>query len=108
MSRYLPGDVILVPFPFAGEPGAKLRPALVIAVAASGDPVCCPVRSSERPGACCIPIGIDDFATGGLDLFTASFVQADTVRTIRAGTVVRKKGRITAEYLTVIVRVAKK
>lgn len=108
MPSYIPGDILLVPFPFAGEPGAKLRPALVIKLAGSGDPVCCPVRSSERAGARCIPLGIDDFATGGLDLFSVSFVQADTVRTIRAGSVVGKKGRVTPDYLAGIMQIARR
>ncbi len=100
MSSYLPGDVLLVPFPFSGEQGNKLRPALVIGLSLSGDPVCCPVRSSPRAGALCVPIGIDDFASGGLDLFSESYVQADTVRTIRNCLVVGRKGRVTPEYLT--------
>ncbi len=108
MSSFLPGDVILVPFPFTGETGAKLRPALVIALAESGDPVCCPVRSSERAGACCIPISIDDFVAGGLDLFSVSFVQADTVRTVRAGSIVAKKGRVNKDYLAGIERVVRR
>lgn len=108
MSSFLPRDVILVPFPFAGEPGAKLRPALVIALAESGDPVCCPIRSSDRAGACCIPIGIDDFVAGGLDLFSVSFVQADTIRTVRAGSVVGKKGRVTTDYLAEIGRIVRR
>ncbi len=99
MSRYAPGDVLLVPFPFAGESVAKLRPALVIALDAGRDPVCCPIRSTARAGTPCIPIGINDFASGGLDLFFESYVQADTVRTIRSGAVVGKKGQVTPEYL---------
>jgi len=99
MSRYIPGDVILAPFPFAGERRKKLRPALVIATGPSGDPVCCPVRSSERAGACCIPLTFDDFASGGLDLFSESFVQADTVRTVRSSSIAGKKGTVTKEYL---------
>ena len=106
MSSYCPGDVILAPFPFAGEHGNKLRPALVIGIVA-GDPVCCPIRSNPRAGAICIPVGIDDFASGGLDLFSESYVQVDTVRTIRTGTVVAKKGRVLPEYLAQIIAARK-
>ncbi len=99
MSRFNPGDVLLVPFPFAGESVSKLRPALVIALDGNGDPVCCPVRSSPRAASPCVPIGIDDFVSGGLGLFSESYVQADTVRTIRSGAVAGKKGTVTREYL---------
>jgi mRNA interferase MazF len=99
MSRYNPGDVLLIPFPFAGEAGAKLRPALVVALDPDGDPVCCPIRSSPRAGTPCIPIGIDDFASGGLDMFSESYVQADAVRVIRSGGVVGKKGTVSREFL---------
>ncbi len=99
MSRYCPGDVLLVPFPFAGEPNAKLRPAIVVSVSARGDPVCCPIRSTPRSGIFCLSIGIDDFKTGGLDLFTESYVQTDTVRVIHCGTVAGKKGIVTARFL---------
>lgn len=102
MSRYQQGDVLLVPFPFAGETGVKVRPALVIALDRSGDPVCCPIRSSRRAGAPCIPIGIDDFDVGGLDLFMESYVQADTVRRIPSGSVAGKKGRVTPVYLSMV------
>jgi mRNA interferase MazF len=108
MSRYAPGDVLLVPFPFAGEDGTKLRPALVIALDAAGNPVCCPIRSTARPGTPCMPIGIDDFSAGGLDLFHESYVQADTVRTIRSGEVVGKKGEVAPEYLAGIIPLIRK
>lgn len=98
MSCYGPGDVLLVPFPFAGGSGTKLRPVLVVALDPDGDPVCCPIRSSQRAGTFCVPIGIHDFASGGLDLFSESYVQADTVRAIRSGAVVGKKGTVTREF----------
>jgi mRNA interferase MazF len=99
MSRYNPGDVLLVPFPFAEETALKLRPAIVVALGTNGDPVCCPIRSSLRAGSPGIPIGIDDFMTGGLDLFSESYVQTDTVRLIQCGTVAGKKGVVTREFL---------
>jgi len=79
MSHYVPGDVLLVPFPHEGEP-TKVRPAIVIATQPGGDLCLCLIRSNPRGGATCIPISIDDFDEGGLDLFSESYVQTDTVR----------------------------
>jgi hypothetical protein len=55
-----------------------------------------------------MPIGIDDFSAGGLDLFHESYVQADTVRTIRSGEVVGKKGEVAPEYLAGIIPLIRK
>jgi mRNA-degrading endonuclease toxin of MazEF toxin-antitoxin module len=101
MSRYVPGDVVLVPFPHEGEP-TKVRPAIVIAVKPNGDLTCCPIRSTPRAGALCIPISIDDFSEGGLDLFLESYVQIDTVRIVKSGAVIGKKGRVISEFLEMV------
>lgn len=102
MSRYVPGDIVLVPFPLEREQIAKVRPALVIATRSDGDLCCCPIRSTTRAGTLCIPITIDDFVTGGLDLFSESYVQTDTVRSVRNGAVKGKKGRVTGEFLRMV------
>lgn len=101
MSRYLPGDIVLVPFPHEKERRVKVRPALVIATRSDGDLCCCPIRSTPRAGTSCIPITIDDFVTGGLDLFSESYVQKDTVRRVRIGTVIGKRGRVDEEFLRI-------
>jgi mRNA-degrading endonuclease toxin of MazEF toxin-antitoxin module len=101
MSRYTAGDVILVPFPHE-EATAKVRPVIVIATQQNGDLACCPIRSAPRTGSACIPITIDDFDEGGLDLFSKSYVQTDTVRTVRNGAVVAKKGRVTQQYRAMV------
>jgi len=100
MSRYVPGDVILVPFPHEGE--TKIRPAIVISVKPDGDLACCPIRSTPRMEATCIPISLHDFSKGGLDLFSESFVQIDTVRTVKIGVVTGKKGEVTEEFLETV------
>jgi len=102
MSSYVPGDVVLVPFPHDGERDIKIRPALVIATRPDGNLSCCPIRSTPRAGTLCVPITIDDFVTGGLDLFSESFVQIDTVRRVHIGTVIGKKGRVTGEFLRMV------
>jgi mRNA-degrading endonuclease toxin of MazEF toxin-antitoxin module len=103
MSRYVPGDVLLVPFPHEGEI-TKVRPAIVIATQPGGDLCLCPISSNPRAVATCIPISIDDFDEGGLDLFSESYVQTDTVRIVKSGMVIGKKGQVTRDFL---VRVGK-
>jgi mRNA interferase MazF len=98
MSRYVPGDVLLVPFPHEGET-TKIRPAIVIATQPGGDLCLFPIRSTPRVGAMCTPISIDDFDEGGLDLFSESYVQADTVRIVKSGLVIGKKGHVTRDFL---------
>jgi mRNA-degrading endonuclease toxin of MazEF toxin-antitoxin module len=101
MSRYVFGDVILVPFLYEDET-AKVRPAIVIATQSDGDLICCPIRSSPRAGALCIPITIDDFDEGGLDLFSESYVQTDTVRMVKSGAVIGKKGQVTEDFMEIL------
>jgi len=103
MSRYAPGNIILVPFPHEGE-NRKVRPAIVIATQPNGDLCLCPIRSSPRSGITFIPISINDFVDGGLDLFVESFVQTNTVLTVKSGAVIGKKGRVTEEFLRMVRR----
>ena len=39
---------------------------------------------------------------GGLDLFLESYVQIDTVRIVKSGAVIGKKGRVTSEFLEMV------
>ena len=96
------GDVILAPVPFDERRGAKTRPVVVVSARENGDVRVCPVSSKPPSGAPCIPIGLDDFSEGGLDLFSESFVLTTKVSVIRAGDVIGKKGRLTADAIDMI------
>jgi mRNA interferase MazF len=50
----------------------------------------------------CTPIGLDDFAEGGLDLFSESFVLTSKVTVLRASDVIGKKGRLAADAIDAI------
>jgi len=102
MGRYVRGDVILAPIPFKGRGEAKTRPAVVVASGDDGSLFVCPVSSKISPDKRCIPLGIDDFATGGLDLFKESFVLAGKTQIIRTNSVIGLKGRLTSEVLETI------
>jgi mRNA interferase MazF len=58
------GDVVLLNFPFSDLSGAKLRPAVVLAVLDQGDFVACQVTSRQAVNAVALSAG--DFVQGGL------------------------------------------
>ena len=103
MGRYLRGDVILAPVPFEERGGAKTRPAIVISAADNGDVQICPVSSRPPADAPCVPISLDDFSEGGLDLFAESYVITTRVRTIRSSEVAGKRGRLTPECIALVI-----
>ena len=106
MGRYLPGDVILVSAAIDDRSGRKIRPAVVVVAGDSGEITVCPVSSKPSSDGICIPLSIDDFATGGLDLFSESYVLASKVLAIRSGGVIGKRGRLVPESLSAILSVA--
>ena len=103
MGRYLRGDVILAPVPFEERGGAKTRPAIVISAAENGDVQICPVSSHPPTDAPSIPISLNDFSEGGLDLFEDSYVLTTRIRTIRSGDVAGKRGQLTLECIASII-----
>lgn len=102
MGQYLRGDVVLTSVALDDRSSAKIRPAVVIATGDAGMIHVCPVSSrppSDAPG---IPISLDDFSEGGLDLFGESYVMTSRVLTLSSGKVMGKKGRLTHESLAEI------
>ena len=94
MGRYLPGDVVLVSVALDDRSSAKTRPAVVITERADGSVSVCPVSSKPPNDAPCIPLSIDDFETGGLDLFSESYIMVTRVRVVRSGDIIGKRGRM--------------
>jgi mRNA interferase MazF len=94
MGKYLPGDVVLVSIAIDDQSGAKTRPAVVIAAREDGSVSVCPVSSKPPNDAPCIPLSIDDFETGGLDLFSESYIMVTRVRVVRSGDVIGKRGHM--------------
>ncbi|MFA6225452.1 MAG: type II toxin-antitoxin system PemK/MazF family toxin [Methanoregula sp.] len=103
MVCYLQGDVILAPVAFEERGGAKTRPAVVVSASENGDVTICPVSSRPPADAPCIPISLDDFSEGGLDLFEESYVLITRIHTIRSGEVVGKRGRLTQECIASVI-----
>jgi len=102
MSHYSRGDVVLAPVPFEERNGAKNRPAVVIFATAEGKVYVCPVSSKPSTDAPSLPISLDDFSAGGLDLFSESYVLTSRVSVIGNGEVIGKLGRLTSQTITEI------
>ena len=97
MGQYVRGDVILASVSMDEKSPAKTRPAIVVRAGTAGEIRVCPVSSKPPTDAPCIPISLDDFSQGGLDLFGESYVMISRVLTLRSGDVIGKKGRLTQE-----------
>ncbi len=102
MSHYSRGDVVLAPVPFGERNGAKNRPAVVIFATAEGKVYVCPVSSKPSTDAPSLPISLDDFSTGGLDLFSESYVLTSRISAIGSGEIIGKLGRLTCQTITEI------
>jgi hypothetical protein len=106
MGLYCRGDVVIAPVAFEERSGAKTRPNVVIGTGDSGKVYLCPVSSKPPSDAPYVPISLDDFSEGGLDLFSESYVLTSRVRVIRSGEVIGKRGQLTEESISsILIRV---
>ena len=96
MTRYFPGDVVVASMDMGGPGGRKTRPAVVIAESGKNRFLLCPVTSRRPEGSDFFPLGLDDFETGGLDLFEESYVLVSNAETIEGRYIHGKKGRLTS------------
>jgi mRNA interferase MazF len=97
MGQYICGDVLLASVALDNRTAKKTRPVIVIRTDADGTVHICPVSSKPPTDAPSLPLTIDDFATGGLDLFSESYVMTSRITTIRSSEVIGKKGRLTPD-----------
>lgn len=102
MGQYRKGDVLLASVALDSRTPPKTRPVIVVSTCEDGTLRICPVSSKPPTDAPCLPIGIDDFSQGGLDMFEESYVMTSRVVTLRAGEIIGKKGHATPEYLAEI------
>jgi len=101
MSRFVRGDVVLVPLRIGGAGPEKVRPALV--VGKEGErlrviPVSC-TPSRDTPSVSLAPM---DFSEGGLDIVRESFLLPAHAAWVFTKAVIGKKGRVTQEYLSLV------
>ncbi len=99
MGSYQRGDVVLVPVQIRESGERKVRPAVVVKADEGGDLVICPVSQKPAFDAPSIPIGLPDFAEGGLDLFSESFVLTSHPCRVKPTVVRGKMGRLREEVV---------
>lgn len=99
MGSYRRGDVVLVPVRIRESGERKVRPAVVVRADEGGDLVVCPVSQKSSFDAPSIPISLRDFAEGGLDLFSESYVLASLPCRVQPAEVRGRKGRLREEVV---------
>jgi len=102
MGRYASGDVVLAAMCIGGGGARKVRPVVVVSSGETGSLLICPVSSSPSTDGVSIPLSLDDFARGGLDLFQESYVLTAYPFTVRPAGVVAKKGSLLPETVAAI------
>jgi len=91
MGQYTRGDVVIAAVAIDERSAAKTRPAVVIGTGTQGEVYLCPVSSKPSSDAPSVPISLDDFFSGGLDLFGESYVLISRVHRIPCREIVGKK-----------------
>ncbi|NYT20467.1 MAG: type II toxin-antitoxin system PemK/MazF family toxin [Methanomicrobiales archaeon] len=94
MGSYRSGDVLLAPVRMDRTLTGKVRPVVVIGAGENGMLFVCPVSSRPPSDAPAVPLGLDDFAEGGLDLFRESFLLSTIICRISIADVIGMKGRL--------------
>ena len=102
MGQYTRGDVVLAPLALENRGIAKTRPAVVIGTGAQDEVWLCPVSSKPSSDAPSVPVSLEDFSEGGLDLFRESYILTSRVYQIRCGEIIGKKGRLIGEITAVL------
>ena len=91
------GDVVLLNFPFSDLSGAKLRPAVVVAVVDRDEFVACLVTSKRKSGGRSLELVDRSFDEGGLRI--RSFARPGKLFTADRRLVVKRVGRLNKRTL---------
>ena len=79
MGKFVKGDVVIIPFPFTDLSDNKKRPAFVVADLPGDDIVVCQITSKSKSDPLSLPIGANDFLSGGLPV--DSFIRPNKIFT---------------------------
>jgi mRNA interferase MazF len=101
MGRYSRGDIVIAPVAMDQRSGTKTRPALVVGIG-EHHVFLCPISSRPPTDAPCVPVSLDDFSEGGLDLFGESYVLVSRVLKIHSSGIIGKKGHLSEETMTAV------
>jgi hypothetical protein len=97
MGSYFRGDVLLAPLCISRERGTKVRPVVVIGTSGKSELFVSPISSAPPFEGPVLPLSLDDFSEGGLDLLGESYLVAGRICRIRVSDIIGKKGRLTKE-----------
>ncbi len=93
MTRYEPGEVVLLAFPFSDQKGRKQRPALVVIDTGDADFVVARISTQQQVSRFDVPL--NDWHRAGL--LAASVVRPHKLATIEKALVARTLGRVSGE-----------
>ncbi|MCU0629467.1 MAG: type II toxin-antitoxin system PemK/MazF family toxin [Methanoregulaceae archaeon] len=99
MGSYFRGDVLLAPLCISRERGTKVRPVVVLGMSGQSELFVSPVSSTPPFEGPVVPLCLDDFSEGGLDLMGESYLVTGRTCRIRVSDVLGKKGRLTKEAI---------
>ena len=104
MGHYHTGDILLAPIKIRHESVAKVRPVLVIGLDESGTLITVPISSHAPRDSAYIPLSLDDFADGGLDILDESYILIAHRCMVHPASVIGKKGRLSPDVFPNIPR----
>ncbi|HNQ25806.1 MAG TPA: type II toxin-antitoxin system PemK/MazF family toxin [Methanoregulaceae archaeon] len=99
MGSYFRGDVLLAPLCIAEGRQIKVRPVVVLGPSGRSGLFVIAVSSTLPYEGPVVPISIDDFSEGGLDLVAESYLVCSRICRIRVSDVIGKKGRLTSDMI---------
>lgn len=102
MGRFVKGDVVVAPFPFSDLSAAKKRPALVVAELTGDDVILCQITSKTITDQYAIPIGDQDFATGGLH--QASNIRPNRLFTADGNIILYRVGKLAPPKMEEVIK----
>jgi len=100
MGRFVRGDVVLASVRIDARSGPKVRPCVVVSTTETGSLVVCPISSRPASDTMTVPLSLDDFSSGGLDLFGESYILTSRACRITGREILGKKGRLADEFVS--------
>jgi mRNA interferase MazF len=101
VAGFVKGDVVVVPFPFSNLAETKRRPALVLKPLDGDDLILCQITSRQIYDRYSIPLGDEDFASGGLR--QPSNLRPNRLFTADRALILYRTGNLKPEKLTEVI-----